>query len=159
MNTNRAELLARRNEKYSFQDFTNQHLRAATDLNDIIVMGSCFYQVCPEDFLGDPLMHIFPKDMCGVTFVECNLDNVYVPLGNAMYECSHRRIKRMADGEYWFVDENIKPTEPIHKKRLLRLKENVDPNKIPAEKVSEADLREKRFRQMTIERGAKLEEL
>lgn len=156
---NSAELLARRNENYSFQDFTNQHLRAATDLNDIIVVGSCFYQVCSEEFLGDPFMRIFPGDMYGVTFVECNLDNVYVPPGNVMHECSHRRIKRMADGEYWFVDENIKPTEPIHKKRLMRLKENVDPRKIPTEKISEADLRKKRFRQMMTERGAKPEEL
>lgn len=156
---NSAELLARRNEKYSFQDFTNQHLRAATDLNDIIVIGSCFYQVCPEDFSGDPLMHIFPEDMCGVTFVECNLDNVYVPPGNVTHECSHLRIKRMADGEYWFVDENIKPTEPIRKKRLMVLRENVDPRKIPTEKISEADLRKKRFRQMMTERGAKPEEL
>lgn len=154
MGTNRAELLAQRSEKYSFQDFTNQHLRTATDLYGII-MGSCFYQVCSVDFAGDPLRHIFPGNMRGVTFVECNLDNVYVPSGNVMYSCSHRRIKRMNDGEYWFLDKNLKPTEPIHKKRLILLKENVDPDKIPVDRVSGTDLFKKRFEQMMIEQGAR----
>lgn len=153
MNISRAEFLARRSEKYSFQDFTNQHLRTATDLYGIIV-GSCFYQVCSVDFKGDPLRHIFPGNMRGVTFIECNLDNVYVPSGNIMHSCFNRRIKRMNDGEYWFLDKNLKPTEPIHKERLIRLKENVDPDKIPADRISDVDLQKKRFELMRIEQGA-----
>lgn len=154
MTTNRAELLNRRSEKYSFQDFTNQYLREAADLDGSVVVGSCFYQVCSYDFVGDPLRHIFPEDMQEVVFVDCNLDNVYIPPGNTMRGCSHRRIKQMNDREYWFIDENLTPTEPIHKKRLMRLKANVNPSKIPVEKISDAGLLKKRFEQMMTERGA-----
>lgn len=150
----RAELLEQRNEKYSFQDFTNQNLRSATDLNGAVIIGSCFYQTCAADFTGDPLRHIFPGDMRDVAFVECNLDNVYIPPGNTIRQCSHRRIKLMNDREYWFVGEDLKPTQPIHEKRLKLLQENVDPKKIPTEKISDANLLKKRFEQM-IEQAAK----
>jgi len=152
---NRPELLAQCRKQYSFQDFTNQDFRSATDLNGSVIIGSCFYQTCASDFTGDPLRHIFPGDMRDVAFVECNLDNVYIPVGNTMHKCSQRRIKRMNDGEYWFVDENLKPTEPIHIKRLVLLNENVDSGKIPSEKISDADLLKKRFEQMMIEQDAK----
>ena len=159
MATNRAEFLNRCSKKYSFQDFTNQHLRTATDLDGTIIIGSCFYQVCSAAHAGDPLKHIFPEDMRDVFFVECNLDNVYIPPGNTLNQCSHRRIKRMNDGEYWFVGEDFKPIEPIHKKRLELLQANVNPEKIPAEKISDANLLTKHFEQMVIERDAKLREL
>jgi hypothetical protein len=150
-----AGLLVQYNEQYSFRDFTNQDLRSATDLDGAVIKGSCFYQTCAEDFAGDPLRHIFPGDMRDVSFVECNLDNVYIPPGNTIRQCSHRRIKRMNDGEYWFVGEDFKPVEPIHEKRLKLLQANVDPKKIPAEKIPAVDLLKKRFEQMMIEQDAK----
>ena len=85
----------------SFTDYTGRNLSDCAIEGDIIE-SSCFSQEMPDS-------HIFPEKMKGVTFRRCNLDNVYIPPGNTVENCSQRRFKAQDDGEDWLVDENNKP--------------------------------------------------
>lgn len=156
---NRVEALGKRSKKYSFQDFTGKKLLDADDLNDVVIIGSCFYQVCLVDHEGEPLMHIFPEDMRGATFIECNLDNVYVPPGNTVdSSCSRLKAKYMNDGENWILDDNLAPVEPVRKTSLLALGENVDPARIPSKRIPAIELRRKSLEQLTAKLEAKISE-
>jgi hypothetical protein len=145
------------NKEYSFKDFTNKSLLAVPveELTGDIV-GSCFYQE------GAPDTHIFPESMTGVTFKRCNLDNVYIPVGNTVTDAdgvssSQERVMVQNDQEDWKVNEVNAPIEPVNKKRFLRLKAeieaknlllavedkittipSIDPADIPVEPLSEA---------------------
>lgn len=155
----RIGMMARRNNKYSFEDFTNQKFFDATDLNGSVVIGSCFYQDA-KGRNGDPRVGVFPSDMVGVTFIECNLDNVYIPSGNMVDPlCYCRRVKRQYDGELWILNEDLDPVELLHKDRLLKLGINVSPKKIPKSPLPKEKMaqrrrdRMKKIRELNMTRG------
>jgi hypothetical protein len=81
----------------SFTDYTGKIL------NDLIIEGtiegSCFSQEKPNSV-------IFPYDMQNITFIRCNLDNVFIPDGNTVIGGSQRRFMAFDDGYDWLVDEN-----------------------------------------------------
>jgi len=112
-------------ENYSNQDYTGKDLRSEHVAG--IIEGSCFSQEKPDT-------HIFPEDMTGATFVNCNLDNVYMPKGNVLKDCSTRRFMAQNDGEDWLIDKDGFPTEPVNKKQFETLAISVDPVDIPEEK-------------------------
>ena len=118
-------------EKYSWKDFTGQILTDRKDLNDKIIFGSCFSQEIPDT-------KVFPDDMKNVIFVNCNLDNVYIPAGNIVMGSTQRRFKVMNDWEDWIVDKDNKPIEPIDKEKFIELGISVDPKDIPKEKLSKS---------------------
>lgn len=92
------------NEKYSYKDFLNVDLSElpAEEFNNTTIIGSCFYQP------GKKKAKIFPGKMDGVTFINCNLDNVKLPNGNTVGKgCSNRNIECL-DGEDWVVDDDVK---------------------------------------------------
>jgi hypothetical protein len=92
-------------DEFSFKDFTNKSLKDIGDsLNNKTIYRTCFSQETPDSV-------IFPADMIGVTFVYCNLDNVYIPPGNTVIESSQVRFKVQEDGKDWIVDENNNPIE------------------------------------------------
>lgn len=93
-------------EKYSRKDFTGRDLSHELDMNDITIYGSCFSQEQLD-------RHIFPEDMSGVTFVNCNLDNCFIPEGNDVVGGSRRRFQVQEDGFDWLLDENNNPVEKI----------------------------------------------
>ncbi len=66
---------------YSHRDFTGRTLIEAIDLDNQVILNSCFSQETDGD-----LVHIFPEDMTGVNFVNCNLDNVFIPPGNQAFQ-------------------------------------------------------------------------
>jgi hypothetical protein len=133
---NREEALKNHNPKYSFEDFTNKKLSDVTDINNSVIIGSCFYQETDIQ-QEDPCVEVFPSNMTGVTFIECNLDNVYIPPGNIVDpSCSCKRIKRQNDGELWILDGALKPIKPLHRERLLEIGENVLPEGLPREPLS-----------------------
>lgn len=145
---NWAEALEKRNDKYSFTDFTGQKFLDASDIDNTVIVGSCFYQPCDPDRRGDPQVDVFPRSIRGVTFVQCNLDNVYIPPGNTIDpSCSHERIKPQNDGENWLLNERLDPVEPRRKRTLETLGENVDPHSIPPQRISPENLLRRRREQ------------
>ena len=76
------------------------------DMTDIEIRGSCFSQEKPDT-------RIFPSDMVGVTFINCNLDNCIIPEGNFIIDCSQKKFKVQSDGKDWILDENYKPVEVL----------------------------------------------
>jgi len=115
------------NKLYSFGDFTGQSFTNAVveDFNDTVIKGSCFYQEYHVD------SDIFPAGMTGVTFVNCNLDNVKIPKGNTVEGGCNRRIRVQNDGVDWILGGDLKPTEPVNKKLHIKRLLNIDPRKIP----------------------------
>jgi hypothetical protein len=82
---------------------------------------------------------IFPDDMTGVTFYNCNLDNVYVPPGNTVIGGSQRRIKVQNDWEDWILEKKMgrwQPKEPMNKEERLEKNISIDPRKIPKKKFT-----------------------
>lgn len=75
-------------------------------MNDEIIVCSCFSQQKPDTV-------IFPEEMTGVTFINCNLDNVLIPPGNTVEGGLHRRYLTLEDGTDWIIDENNNPVEPL----------------------------------------------
>lgn len=82
---------------YSNRDFTGQSLADRSDISGETIENSCFSNETPH-------ADIFPDDMVGVTFVDCNLDNCFVPPGNTIIRGSHRFFKAQPDGQDWLVD-------------------------------------------------------
>ena len=104
--------------------------RPASEFNNSIIIGSCFYQE------NKPDSHIFPEDMTGVVFQKCNLDNVFIPAGNTIkVSNTDKRIKAQNDKEDWIVDKDNKPIEPMNKEMFLELELSIKPEDIPNEKM------------------------
>lgn len=116
---------------YSRKDFTGRTLVEATDLNGQTIRGSCFSQEVPDS-------HIFPEDMTGVTFINCNLDNVFIPDGNTLQDCSNRRFEAQNDLNDWEIDHNDDPVKLVNSLILDKLGiEQPTPDLIPDEPVTE----------------------
>ena len=93
--------------EYSCKDFTGKNLQSADFTGVTLIEKSCFSQEAPDS-------HIFPDDLTGVTFNYCNLDNVFVPAGNIVADCSTRRFLAHPDGTDWLVDENNTMIAPLN---------------------------------------------
>lgn len=122
------------NEKYSYKSFPYHGLSfkdiPASEFNDTEIIGGVFYQEWCND--GDTMKDIFPDGIHGVTFRDCVLDNVYIPVGNTIIGGTHKRIRVQNDMEDWIVDEDDKPVEPLHKRRFEDVGFSIDPKDIPA---------------------------
>lgn len=128
------------NEKYSYKNFTNTVMTDAdvNELNNTIIVGSCFYQ---ENL---PDRHIFPDNMTGVVFKRCNLDNVYIPSGNFVEteganKSTHKKIKVQNDLDDWILDGTLKPKEPMNKEQRLKSGVSIDPKDIPDKKFTKEE--------------------
>lgn len=87
-------------DEFSGRDFTCQTL-LNSNLNGRVIYGSCFSQEIPDT-------EVFSSGLVA-TFLNCNLDNVKVPVGCTVQNCSQRRFMAQSDGLDWFVDENNNP--------------------------------------------------
>ena len=103
-------------------DFTGRNLSDCKDMNDQHIVGSCFSQEKPDS-------HVFPEDMTGVTFENCNLDNCIIPGGSIVSKCLTRRFERQIDGEDWIIDENGKPVAPLNPVDHVRRGKEADPTR------------------------------
>jgi hypothetical protein len=126
------------NEKYSFQAFPYHDLSfkdvPAKEFNNTIIRGSCFYQEWRE---GEEIIKdIFPDGMTGVTFLCCNLDNIYIPPGNKVEYGTNKRIQVQNDFQAWILDDQLKPKEPMDKEMRLEAGVSIDPKDIPAKKFT-----------------------
>ncbi len=144
----RKAVLALKNDKYSFKDYTNQSLLDAVDISGAVIIGSCFSQsVGLKDKV--PIL-VFPKDMRLVLFVECNLDNVEMPPGNMVADsCSMNLIQPQNDGLDWLLDKNKKPKELRGRRRLYSRGHNINPDRITKKVPSEKEFFDLRRRAKT----------
>lgn len=112
---------------YSNKDFTGQDLSNRTDMSGLTIENSCFSNEQPNAM-------VFPDDMTGVTFVDCNLDNIFVPPGNSEVRGSHRYFQVQNDGEDWIVDKDtLEPIEPMNPRIFEMHGLSVNPKDIPGE--------------------------
>jgi len=122
-------------DNYSHKDFTGREL-LDKDLSGITIFGSCFLQEIPDS-------KIFPDNMTGVTFINCNLDNVFIPAGNETIGCSQRKFKVQNDMIDWILDTDLKPKEPISKEEFIKYGISIDPKDIPKTKMTESIIENK----------------
>lgn len=88
--------------------------------------------------MENPDSQVFRKDIKGVTFYNCNLDNCIVPEGNTVVGGSQRRFKVQNDGNDWLIDELNNPLLPIDHKMFTKFRLPMpDPKDIPVQKVIE----------------------
>ena len=116
------------NDKYSHKLFKIKDLINDRDINNQVIYSSCFCCDKPES-------QMFPEDMKGVKFYNCNLDNCIIPDGNEVISGSVRRFKVQNDNEDWIIDRNDKLIEPINKKIFVKLGLSTDPKDIPKTKI------------------------
>lgn len=117
-------------DKRSFRDWTGCYF-PDVDWSGKVIYASVFSNETPD-------AHIFPDDMKGVTFIKCNLDNVFIPDGNTVIDCWQKRFKIQNDLNDWLVDENNNPIKPTDYKIFEKFNLPVpSPDKIPISKVSQ----------------------
>lgn len=95
------------------------------------VYASVFYRESPDS-------NVFLSTMTGVTFVECNLDNVVLPVGNELknvYRPSKRRFFVQNDWRDWILNDSNEPVELIDKDYWLELEYSTRPADIPTRRI------------------------
>ena len=112
-------------DKYSGKDYTTQTLRDVKDLNSMTIYATCFSKETPDT-------KVFPDDMTGVTFINCNLMNVFIPAGNTVIGGQTTKFSAQADGEDWVLDKDNKVIEPLEKERFIKEGKSIDPKDIKA---------------------------
>lgn len=114
--------------KYSNKDMTGWDLSDRKDMSGINIQGLCLSWEVPD-------AHALPVNLVGTTFVGCNLDNVWVPSGNTLVNCSNRRFKVQNDGEDWEIHPVTKTAlVPLNKQSFIDLGLSIDPKDIPIAK-------------------------
>ena len=90
--------------EYDYKDYTNKNLLSenSESLQNITIVGSCFYQV------EGPKTVIFPAGADNITFKNCNLDNVLLPSNSTLIDCTNKNIIEI-DEEDWIVDDDLNP--------------------------------------------------
>lgn len=129
-------------DSLSNKDFTGWDFTKRSDLSGKVIYNSCFSNETPDK-------KIFQDALVNVTFVACNLDNVFIPGGNLVVDGTFRRFKVQNDLEDWVLDGQGKALEPINKKLYGILGISADPKDIPTQKLDKSIVSKK------LEDGAK----
>lgn len=114
------------NAKYSHKDFTGHDLSDRKDMDNIVIENSCFSNETPDAL-------ILPANLTGTTFIDCNLDNVFIPKGNTVVRGSVRRFQVQNDREDWLLDGQGKPSSPTNPGDFDKLGLSKDPVDLPAD--------------------------
>lgn len=110
---------------YSLKDFTGHDLSGRKDMDNLVIEGSCFSNETPN-------AQIFPASLKNTIFVDCNLDNVFIPPGNTVKGGSTKFFQAQNDGNDWLLDpQTLQPLEPLDKVIYQKLGLSVDPADIP----------------------------
>lgn len=114
-------------EKLSFRDFANRDF-LDTPLDGAVIYGSVFSNETPE-------AEIFGS-ADGTVFIRCNMDNVAIPKGATLIDCTQKRFMVQNDGNDWLLGEDGLPEKPVdfkyYEKRGLPVP---DRSWIPSEKI------------------------
>lgn len=87
---------------YDDKDCTGWDLSDRADMDGLTIHGLCLSNESPD-------AKVLPPNLTGVTFIACNLDNIFIPDGNTLINCANRRFKVQDDGQDWEIDKNNKP--------------------------------------------------
>lgn len=77
----------------------------------------------------------FSDVMRGVTFVEGNLDNVFIPIGNTVIGITPKKFKVQNDLRDWTIDSQGMPLNVLNEEVWVEKGVSVDPREIPDKKV------------------------
>jgi len=102
-----------------------------------VPVGTNIYATCYSREQPDSI--IFPKNMTGVTFYNCNLMNVYIPQGNTVVNCRTERFYCQNDLEDWEIDQADKPIKPINSKSLQFEGYAIEPKYIPIRRLEKRE--------------------
>lgn len=117
---------------YDNQDMTGWDLSDRKDMSGLFIEGLCLSQESPNS-------KVLPANLIGTTFSYCNLDNVLIPAGNIVQNCSTRLFKVQNDGEDWIVDSGVhKPLVPVNSNVFIQLGLSIDPADIPAQPLDKS---------------------
>ena len=122
-------------EKLSNKNLTNinpANIDYSTKPANCEIVNSTFYQEIPNGSTPE-YIDVFYGNVDGDTFKNCNLDNVKLPYGATIINCSNRLIQGQVDGYDWVLDPVTKqPVEPVNKKYFIINGMSIDPNDIGA---------------------------
>lgn len=118
-------------EEWSGRNFAQRILRDAK-LDGKTVYASSFMQEKPDT-------QVFPDNMIGVTFVNCNLDNCVIPPGNTVIGGSRKRWRVQNDLRDWELDANNQPVKVLSEKYWIRVGYSVNPADIPTRKLASVE--------------------
>ncbi|MHC4397693.1 MAG: hypothetical protein ACYS1A_18780 [Planctomycetota bacterium] len=109
-----------------------------------VIKNYCFAQEFSIDDVVTEGKRVLPAGLTGVEFIDCNLDNVFIPPGNTVTRGSNKLIQIKNDLMDWVLDNATKlPTEPSNLKRANLMGLNTDPLQIPVERQAESALKVK----------------
>ena len=132
--------------QYDDKDCTGWDLSDRKDMNGLTIHGLCLSNETPG-------AKVLPLNLKGVTFIACNLDNVFIPPGNTVRDCSTRQFEVQNDGEDWLIHPDTKmPVEPVNKQQFTELSLSIDPKDIPKEPMDLAITTEVKLAKMCIDR-------
>jgi len=120
---------------WSFQNFTNKRnvfQGRGKELDSLTIYSTSFFQEQPD-------VDIFPSDVKNLTLAFCNLDNVVIPRGATLIECSTRRIQAQNDLRDWELDDQNVPVRLINEAYEKNLGRSIDPADIPLVKIQSLD--------------------
>lgn len=100
-------------------------------MNGLTIHGLCLSNETPN-------AQMLPANLTGVTFIACNLDNVFIPPGNNLQNCSNRLFKVQNDGEDWLVDAQHNALQPLHPQQYIDLGLSVSPSALPAKPIGQS---------------------
>lgn len=99
--------------------------------NGINIYGSSFAKENPDTM-------VFSPSMTGVTFYDCNLDNVFIPPGNTVVGGTQRRYLIQNDLNDWLVTAQNIPTMPLNFEAFQQYNLPIPlPINIPLQRVAE----------------------
>ena len=100
-------------------------------MNGLTIHGLCLSNETPN-------AQMLPANLTGVTFIACNLDNIFIPPGNTLVNCSNRLFKVQNDGDDWLVDAQHNPIQPLHPQQYLDLGLSILPSALPAKPIGQS---------------------
>lgn len=89
--------------QYTNTDYTGLNLSDRIDMDNLVIVGMCLSQPIPRNIL--------PPNLTNITFVDCNLDNVILPVSATIIGSSNRMFKPQDDGLDWEIDADGNPTK------------------------------------------------
>ena len=119
-------------DRFSLQEFITRQLLIP------IPRGTTVYASTFEREIPDT--HVFSDTMNGVTFIECNLNNVFIPSGNIVknfYRPQPIRFKAQNDLRDWEVGAGTTPLRLLDAEYWWDLGFSTDPADIPTEIISD----------------------
>lgn len=110
--------------EFSNRDLTGQDL-SMHNLDNRVIYNSCFSNEKPH-------AEVLPMDVKNLILAECNLDNVAIPEGAILFDCSNRIFEVQSDSFDWLIDPiSLAPVAPLDLKFFEKYALSPDPEDLP----------------------------